>query len=76
MQEYKEYHTDTEVHFQLFFTPAKVQEALSGVGPHQKLKLVGKASLGITYCCDHSVQNGVTWMSDNTKRPHQPSCYL
>lgn len=46
VQEYKEYHTDTEVHFQLFFTPAKMQEALSGAGPHQKLKLVGKASLG------------------------------
>ena len=45
-QEYKEYHTDTEVHFQLFFTPGKLQEVLSGSGPHQKLKLVGKASIG------------------------------
>lgn len=48
MQEYKEYHTDTEVHFQLFFTPTKMQEVLSGGGPHQKLKLVGKASLGMS----------------------------
>ena len=46
IQEYKEYHTDTEVHFQLFFTAAKLQEVLSGGGPHQKLKLVGKASIG------------------------------
>ena len=45
-QEYKEYHTDTEVHFQLFFTAAKLQEVLAGTGPHQKLKLVGKASIG------------------------------
>lgn len=47
MQEYKEYHTDTEVHFQLFFTAAKLQEMLSGMGAHQKLKLVGKTSIGI-----------------------------
>ena len=47
VQEYKEYHTDTEVHFQLFFTAAKLQEMLSGTGPHQKLKLVGKASIGM-----------------------------
>ena len=46
MQEYKEYHTDTEVHFQLFFTAAKLQEVLSGTGAHQKLKLIGKASIG------------------------------
>ena len=46
LQEYKEYHTDTEVHFQLFFTAAKLQEVLSGAGPHQKLKLIGKASIG------------------------------
>jgi hypothetical protein len=46
VQEYKEYHTDTEVHFQLFFTAAKLQEVLSGGGPHQKLKLIGKASIG------------------------------
>lgn len=67
VQEYKEYHTDTEVHFQLFFTPAKMQEALSGVGPHQKLKLVGKASLGMTSCCGHSMQNVLMWMSESTK---------
>lgn len=48
MQEYKEYHTDTEVHFQLFFTAAKLQEMLSGAGAHQKLKLVGKTSIGKT----------------------------
>lgn len=46
VQEYKEYHTDTEVHFQLFFTAAKLQEVLSGGGPHQKLKLIGKTSIG------------------------------
>ncbi|DBB17682.1 TPA: hypothetical protein ACH3X3_002722 [Trebouxia sp. C0006] len=46
LEEYKEYHTDTEVHFQLFFTAAKLQEVLSGGGPHQKLKLIGKASIG------------------------------
>lgn len=50
IQEYKEYHTDTEVHFQLFFTAAKLQEILSGTGPHQKLKLVGKASIGEAAC--------------------------
>lgn len=50
IQEYKEYHTDTEVHFQLFFTPAKLQEMLSGAGAHQKLKLVGKASIGKIRC--------------------------
>ncbi len=46
VQEYKEYHTDTEVHFQLFFTAAKLQDVLSGGGPHQKLKLIGKTSIG------------------------------
>lgn len=46
VQEYKEYHTDTEVHFQLFFTAAKLQEVLSGGGPHHKLKLIGKTSIG------------------------------
>ncbi len=50
VQEYKEYHTDTEVHFQLFFTAAKLQEVLSGGGPHQKLKLIGKASIGESCC--------------------------
>lgn len=56
MQEYKEYHTDTEVHFQLFFTAAKLQEMLSGTGAHQKLKLVGKTSIGKTVlrACMHA----------------------
>lgn len=54
-QEYKEYHTDTEVHFQLVFTPAKLQEMLSGSGAHQKLKLVGKASIGKICCLPTSV---------------------
>ncbi|KAL3140495.1 hypothetical protein ABBQ32_005081 [Trebouxia sp. C0010 RCD-2024] len=55
IEEYKEYHTDTEVHFQLVFTPAKLQEMLSGSGAHQKLKLVGKASIGKICCLPTSV---------------------
>lgn len=58
MQEYKEYHTDTEVHFQLFFTAAKLQEMLSGTGAHQKLKLVGKTSIGtiLLQVCMHAAR--------------------
>ena len=45
LQEYKEYHTDTDVHFQLMFSGARIAEVMQA-GAHAKLKLMTKTSIG------------------------------